>query len=179
MQRKEYIISASALPSIPCKTPRLYCDHQDCPAELLHPPEDCNVNSSLSFTLQICRVEDITVAGLIEGGVIHFHRARTVVVDSSGLISVSGLGCFTNYLQAVPPTIWYRLVFECAVTFGSRDNLKATFQPVFSWLETHANPALSMHGVWVDLAICQATRCGYCQFGLAVYVIKEESVFTS
>ncbi|KAG9455724.1 hypothetical protein H6P81_000232 [Aristolochia fimbriata] len=74
-------------------TPRLYCDHQDCPAELLHPPEDCNVNSSLSFTLQICRVEDITVAGLIEGSVIHFHRARTVVVDSSGSISVSGLGC--------------------------------------------------------------------------------------
>ncbi|KAG9440543.1 hypothetical protein H6P81_020708 [Aristolochia fimbriata] len=105
MQRK-----STSLPSIPCKTPRLYCDHQDCPAELLHPPEDCNVNSSLSFTLQICRVEDITVAGLIEGGVIHFHRARTVVVDSSGLISVSGLGCFTNYLQAVPPTIWYRLV---------------------------------------------------------------------
>ncbi|KAF8400908.1 hypothetical protein HHK36_014211 [Tetracentron sinense] len=74
-------------------TPRLYCDLQDCPMELLHPPEDCNVNSSLSFTLQICRVEDITVEGLIKGSVVHFHRARTVVVQSSGTISSSGLGC--------------------------------------------------------------------------------------
>ncbi|XP_077212654.1 uncharacterized protein LOC143847765 isoform X1 [Tasmannia lanceolata] len=72
--------------------PRLYCE-QDCPVELLHPPEDCNVNSSLSFTLQICRVEDIAVVGVIEGAVVHFHRARTVVVYSSGMISASGLGC--------------------------------------------------------------------------------------
>ncbi|XP_019051661.1 PREDICTED: uncharacterized protein LOC104588235 [Nelumbo nucifera] len=74
-------------------TPKLYCEFQDCPAELLHPPEDCNVNSSLSFTLQICRVEDITVEGLIKGSVVHFHRARTVVVQSSGIITTSGLGC--------------------------------------------------------------------------------------
>ncbi|XP_057959544.1 uncharacterized protein LOC131152008 [Malania oleifera] len=74
-------------------TPKLYCERQDCPAELLHPPEDCNVNSSLTFTLQICRVEDITVEGLIKGSVVHFHRARTVAVLSSGIISTSGMGC--------------------------------------------------------------------------------------
>ncbi|KAK9273478.1 hypothetical protein L1049_018288 [Liquidambar formosana] len=74
-------------------TPRLYCELQDCPIELLHPPEDCNVNSSLSFTLQICRVEDITVEGLIKGSVVHFHRARTIAVQSSGTISASGMGC--------------------------------------------------------------------------------------
>ncbi|KAF8388896.1 hypothetical protein HHK36_025577 [Tetracentron sinense] len=74
-------------------TPRLFCELKDCPMELLHPPEDCNVNSSLSFTLQICRVEDISVEGLIKGSVVHFHRARTVVVMSSGIISASGLGC--------------------------------------------------------------------------------------
>ncbi|KAJ4959336.1 hypothetical protein NE237_026447 [Protea cynaroides] len=74
-------------------TPRLYCESQDCPMELLHPPEDCNVNSSLVFTLQICRVEDITVEGIIKGSVVHFHSARTVVVQSSGTISASGLGC--------------------------------------------------------------------------------------
>ncbi|KAK4745542.1 hypothetical protein SAY87_011854 [Trapa incisa] len=73
--------------------PRLHCDSQDCPVELLQPPEDCNVNSSLAFTLQICRVEDIIVEGLIEGSVVHFHRARTVAVHSSGIISSSGLGC--------------------------------------------------------------------------------------
>lgn len=74
-------------------TPRLYCEIQDCPVELLHPPEDCNVNSSLSFTLQICRVEDIVVDGLVEGSVVHFHRARTISVQSSGAISASGMGC--------------------------------------------------------------------------------------
>ncbi|RVW52364.1 hypothetical protein CK203_072021 [Vitis vinifera] len=74
-------------------TPRLYCELQDCPTELLHPPEDCNVNSSLSFTLQICRVEDITVQGLIKGSVVHFHRARTIAVQSSGKISTSRMGC--------------------------------------------------------------------------------------
>ncbi|KAJ7958849.1 Ephrin type-B receptor [Quillaja saponaria] len=74
-------------------TPRLYCARKDCPFELLHPPEDCNVNSSLSFTLQICRVEDITVEGLVEGSVLHFHRARTITVESSGTISASKMGC--------------------------------------------------------------------------------------
>ncbi|KAA3477507.1 1-aminocyclopropane-1-carboxylate deaminase [Gossypium australe] len=74
-------------------TPRLYCELQDCPTELLHPPEDCNVNSSLPFTLQICRVEDITVEGLIKGSVVHFHWARTISVQSSGVISASGMGC--------------------------------------------------------------------------------------
>ncbi|KAL9226861.1 hypothetical protein vseg_002624 [Gypsophila vaccaria] len=74
-------------------TSRLYCDHHDCPVELLHPPDDCNVNSSLSFTLQVCRVEDVTVEGLITGSVVHFHRARTIDVWSSGAITASGLGC--------------------------------------------------------------------------------------
>ncbi|XP_054796784.1 uncharacterized protein LOC129302133 [Prosopis cineraria] len=74
-------------------TPKLYCDREDCPPELLHPPEDCNVNSSLSFTLQICRVEDINVQGLVKGSVVHFHRARTISIESSGTISASGMGC--------------------------------------------------------------------------------------
>ncbi|KAF3503231.1 hypothetical protein F2Q69_00045011 [Brassica cretica] len=74
-------------------TPKLYCDRQDCPYELLNPPEDCNVNSSLSFTLQICRVEDIIVEGFIKGSVVHFHRAKTVTLESSGEISASGMGC--------------------------------------------------------------------------------------
>ncbi|VFQ84696.1 unnamed protein product [Cuscuta campestris] len=73
--------------------PKLNCNTDDCPVELLHPPEDCNVNSSLSFTLQVCRVEDILVEGLIEGSVLHFHRARTVTVKANGNISTSGMGC--------------------------------------------------------------------------------------
>ncbi|XP_034218009.1 uncharacterized protein LOC117629574 isoform X3 [Prunus dulcis] len=74
-------------------TPKLYCENKDCPSELLHPPEDCNVNSSLSFTLQICRVEDIIIEGLVKGSVVHFHRARTIAIQSSGAISASGMGC--------------------------------------------------------------------------------------
>ncbi|KAL9363229.1 hypothetical protein Peur_046014 [Populus x canadensis] len=74
-------------------TPRLHCQLEECPAELFHPPEDCNVNSSLSFTLQICRVEDITVEGLIEGSVVHFNQARAISVPSSGTISASAMGC--------------------------------------------------------------------------------------
>lgn len=102
--------------------PKLYCDREDCPSELVHPPEDCNVNSSLAFTLQvsvcsyawsvfmvlylvsvlskefhccllqICRVEDISVEGTMTGSVVHFHWVRNVLVRSGGLVSASGLG---------------------------------------------------------------------------------------
>lgn len=41
---------------------------------------------------QVCRVEDILVEGLIEGSVVHFHRARTITVKSYGNISTSGMG---------------------------------------------------------------------------------------
>ncbi|KAJ3680638.1 hypothetical protein LUZ60_016916 [Juncus effusus] len=69
------------------------CESQTCPNELILPPDDCHVNSSLSFTLQICRVEDIIVSGLIRGSIIHIHRARTVTVNKYGMISASELGC--------------------------------------------------------------------------------------
>ncbi|KAI9118983.1 hypothetical protein K1719_009658 [Acacia pycnantha] len=75
------------------RTPQLYCDLANCPVELLHPPEDCNVNSTLAFTLQICRVEDVIVEGTINGSVVHFHWIRNVDVHYSGVITVSGLGC--------------------------------------------------------------------------------------
>ncbi|XP_071701342.1 uncharacterized protein [Rutidosis leptorrhynchoides] len=74
-------------------TPKLYCNSQQCPDELLNPPDDCNVNASLSFTLQICRVEDILVQGVIRGSIVNFHRARTVTVESTGTISTSNMGC--------------------------------------------------------------------------------------
>ncbi|XP_071730346.1 uncharacterized protein [Rutidosis leptorrhynchoides] len=74
-------------------TPRLNCNSPQCPEELLSPPDDCNVNASLSFTLQICRVEDILIEGLIKGSVVHFHRARTVTVPSTGIVSTSKMGC--------------------------------------------------------------------------------------
>lgn len=70
-----------------------HCELEVCPMELIHPPEDCNVNSSLSFTLQICRVEEVVVEGSIEGSVVHFQWVRTVIIKPSGAISASGLGC--------------------------------------------------------------------------------------
>lgn len=42
--------------------------------------------------MQICRVEDVNVEGLIEGSVVHFHWVRSVNVESSGAISATGLG---------------------------------------------------------------------------------------
>lgn len=44
------------------------------------------------FYLQVCRVEDISVEGHVKGSVVHFHRARTIVVQSSGTITASGMG---------------------------------------------------------------------------------------
>lgn len=47
--------------------------------------------------MQICRVEDIDVSGLVQGTVINFNRARSVTVQTSGTISATGLGmiiCF-------------------------------------------------------------------------------------
>ncbi|CAM8901139.1 unnamed protein product [Rhodiola kirilowii] len=69
------------------------CKSEVCPADLINPPDDCHVNSTLFFSLQICRVEDVLVSGLIKGSIIHIHRARTLMVDSEGSISASELGC--------------------------------------------------------------------------------------
>jgi hypothetical protein len=46
-------------------------------------------------------VEDITVEGLIEGSVVHFHRARTIYVPSSGTISASGMGMLSFSLYKI------------------------------------------------------------------------------
>ena len=45
-----------------------------------------------SHILQICRVEDITVSGIVRGSIIHIHRARTVTIAKDGTISASELG---------------------------------------------------------------------------------------
>ncbi|KAE9613113.1 hypothetical protein Lal_00027691 [Lupinus albus] len=69
------------------------CGTQRCPVDLLTPPDDCHVNYTLSFSLQICRVEDLLVNGVMKGSIIHIHRARTVIVDTDGMITASELGC--------------------------------------------------------------------------------------
>ncbi|XP_031392809.1 uncharacterized protein LOC116204707 isoform X2 [Punica granatum] len=69
------------------------CESQTCPTDIITPPDDCHVNYTLSFSLQICRVEDILVTGLIKGSIIHIHRARTVIIDPDGMITASELGC--------------------------------------------------------------------------------------
>lgn len=87
---------------------------------------------------------------------------------------------FLFILQAVPPTIWYRLVagLNAQLRLVRRGHLKVTFMPVLSWLETHANPYLRQHGVCVDLAWFRATALGYCQFGLVVYAVEGETEST-
>ncbi|XP_010445772.1 PREDICTED: uncharacterized protein LOC104728503 [Camelina sativa] len=72
---------------------RTLCESKTCPIDLISPPDDCHVNYTLSFSLQICRVEDILVSGLVKGSIIQIHRARTVVVTDDGLITASEFGC--------------------------------------------------------------------------------------
>ncbi|PPR84335.1 hypothetical protein GOBAR_AA36379 [Gossypium barbadense] len=69
------------------------CESQTCPIDLITPPDDCHVNYTLSFSLQVCRVEDLLVNGIIKGSIVHIHRARTVTIDANGLIAASELGC--------------------------------------------------------------------------------------
>ncbi|KAH9607077.1 hypothetical protein KSS87_005006 [Heliosperma pusillum] len=72
------------------------CENQSCPIDLITPPDDCHINSTVSFSLQICRVEDILVGGIIKGTLIHIHRARTIVVTADGMLTASELGCKTG-----------------------------------------------------------------------------------
>lgn len=44
------------------------------------------------MALQICRVEDIVIEGVITGSVVHFHWVRSIIVHSSGEITTSALG---------------------------------------------------------------------------------------
>ncbi|XP_027340445.1 uncharacterized protein LOC113853926 isoform X2 [Abrus precatorius] len=83
--------------------------------------------------------------------------------------------------QSVPPTIWYRLVagLNAQLRLVRRGHLKITFGPVISWLDVYANPKLATYGVRVDLAWFQPTASGYCQFGLVVHAIENESVSSS
>ncbi|XP_050220602.1 uncharacterized protein LOC126670974 isoform X2 [Mercurialis annua] len=69
------------------------CKSRECPMDLITPPDDCHFNYTLSYSLQICRVEDLLVSGIVKGSIIHIHRARTIIVDTSGFITASGLGC--------------------------------------------------------------------------------------
>ncbi|KAM7254037.1 hypothetical protein ACFE04_031719 [Oxalis oulophora] len=69
------------------------CESRTCPRDLITPPDDCHVNYTLTFSLQVCRVEDLLVHGVIKGSIIHIHRVRTVIVNYDGLITASELGC--------------------------------------------------------------------------------------
>lgn len=60
-----------------------------------------------------------------------------------------------------------------------RGHLKITFGPVISWLDVYANPKLATYGVRVDLAWCQPTASGYCQFGLVVHATENENMSSS
>ncbi|XAR70821.1 hypothetical protein NMG60_11027826 [Bertholletia excelsa] len=83
--------------------------------------------------------------------------------------------------QSVPPTTWYRFVsgLNAQLRLVRQGRFRVMFRPVIRWLETHANPALRICGLRVDLAWFQATACGYCQYGLLVYAVEGEPERTS
>ncbi|KAG0603647.1 hypothetical protein M758_10G110100 [Ceratodon purpureus] len=71
----------------------MYCESHQCPTEVLRPSEDCTLNITSPFTLQICRVEDVDIHGEVSGSVVHIQRARNVTITREGILSASGLGC--------------------------------------------------------------------------------------
>lgn len=90
--------------TLPHRITNMYCKKSFCPTEVLSPSEDCTLNVSSPFTLQICRVEDVDIFGVISGTVVHIQRARNVTVNREGVLSASGLGvslthkaCFTYF----------------------------------------------------------------------------------
>ncbi|KAJ0836331.1 hypothetical protein HanRHA438_Chr16g0765761 [Helianthus annuus] len=74
-----------------------HCENPTCPRDLIYPPDDCHVNDTLSFSLQICRVEDIAVDGAVKGIIIQIHRAMSVIVSTEGMITASELGCRNGF----------------------------------------------------------------------------------
>ncbi|KAL0374442.1 UNVERIFIED_CONTAM: hypothetical protein Sradi_3359900, partial [Sesamum radiatum] len=78
---------------------------------------------------------------------------------------------------SIPQPIWYRLVagLNAQLRLARRGHLRTTFNPVIRWLETHANRILRVHGVRVDLMRFQPSASGYCQFGLVVCALEDES----
>ncbi|KAG0575849.1 hypothetical protein KC19_5G035100 [Ceratodon purpureus] len=79
--------------SVKSEITTIFCEKNLCPVEVLTPSEDCNVNTSSPFTLQICRVEEINILGLVSGSVVHIQRTRTVTISPEGVISATALGC--------------------------------------------------------------------------------------
>ncbi|XP_035832567.1 uncharacterized protein LOC110866981 [Helianthus annuus] len=74
-----------------------HCENPTCPRDLIYPPDDCHVNDTLSFSLQICRVEDIVVDGTFTGIIIQIYRAMSVIVNTEGMITASELGCRNGF----------------------------------------------------------------------------------
>lgn len=70
----------------------MYCNEPFCPTEVLSPSEDCTLNVLSPFTLQICRVEDVSIYGEVSGSVVHIQRARNIAVNREGVLTASGLG---------------------------------------------------------------------------------------
>lgn len=50
-------------------------------------------------TMQICRVEDVSIEGVVEGSVVHFHWVRVVAIPPTGVISASGLGITLSFFM--------------------------------------------------------------------------------
>ncbi|CAM6085481.1 unnamed protein product [Calypogeia fissa] len=75
------------------KTSRLQCMRTTCPDEVTSPSEDCTLNTSSPFTLQVCRVEELQIEGTVKGSVVHAQRIRTVSLTPEGVLTASGWGC--------------------------------------------------------------------------------------
>jgi len=81
------------------------------------------------------------VSGVIKGSIIHFHRARTIVVDAGGMVTTSELGnkglhCFPFYLIVVD--VFRRLCIckmflESWLYFALIQSFCYSFEKLFLW----------------------------------------------
>ncbi|GFP86871.1 hypothetical protein PHJA_000830900 [Phtheirospermum japonicum] len=113
---------------------------------------------------------------------LHQRFPMSIVFGGDGSymvpFSLQSDNILTNLMsQSVPPTIWYRLVagLNAQLRLVRCEHLRSTFHPVVHWLESHANKTLRAHGVRVDLTRFQPSASGYCQFGLVLRAIEDES----
>jgi hypothetical protein len=71
----------------------LYCKEPTCPPKVIQTSQDCSIDPKSPFTLQICRIEELVIEGVIMGAVVHIQRTKMVTVDKGGQLTASEQGC--------------------------------------------------------------------------------------
>eukprot|EP00897_Mesotaenium_endlicherianum_P005771 jgi/Mesen1/5221/ME000026S04529 len=72
---------------------RMNCNETKCPASVVASLEDCRIDENSPVTLQICRVYDLVLDGMVKGSTLHIDVFNTIFIGARGFFSASELGC--------------------------------------------------------------------------------------